>query len=76
MVCVVNNRSLKRSLSMSFKQLIAKFTGKPKQPSTHKVQVDINYVQSHADANSFFGQSMDTSAESSDSIKDRKTNEL
>ncbi|KGK00373.1 hypothetical protein [Thalassotalea sp. ND16A] len=43
---------------MSFLKLLSKLTGIKKQPNTNKVQVDINYVQSHVEPGSFFGQTM------------------
>lgn len=44
---------------MIIKKLIRKIAGKPKQPTTQKVKVDINYVQSYVEPGSFFGLMVD-----------------
>lgn len=46
---------------MNFLKFISTITGLKKQPSNNKVQVDINYIQTHAEPGSFFGQTMDSS---------------
>ena len=46
---------------MNFFKFISAITGLKKQQSNNKVQVDINFIQSHAEPGSFFGQTMDTS---------------
>ncbi|WOH37366.1 hypothetical protein RI844_18720 [Thalassotalea fonticola] len=46
---------------MNFFKFISTITGFKKQPSNNKVQVDINYIQTHAEPGSFFGQTMDSS---------------
>ncbi|WNC71420.1 hypothetical protein RGQ13_14980 [Thalassotalea psychrophila] len=54
---------------MNFFKFISAITGFKKQENNNKVQIDINYVQSHAKPGSFFGQTMDTSETDCDSTE-------
>ncbi|WNC69450.1 hypothetical protein RI845_04715 [Thalassotalea nanhaiensis] len=59
---------------MNFLKFLSAITGLKKQQPNNKVQVDINYVQSHAKPGSFFGQTMDTTEKDCESSESNVNN--